>query len=73
MTDNRLPKSQGNLKTDLRLISGKSQSVSEINLRESLWISEIPLRSRPISPLDFEITHFLTSLFIEPGVTGEKV
>jgi len=33
----------------------------------------IPSGSRPISALDFEITHFLTSLFIEPGVTGEKV
>jgi hypothetical protein len=40
------------------LISTRSQSRSEINLRGSQRNFEISLRSRPVSPLDFEITLF---------------
>src|SRR5215469_15326753 len=60
-TANRLKKSQASLKPALRLISNESQAASEIDLRRSQSFSEIPLRFCPLTPLDFEITNFLTS------------
>src|SRR5205814_9151144 len=51
-------KSQFNLKTCLRLISNQSQAAFEIDLKESQRDFEIALRSRRVSPLDFEIRFF---------------